>query len=62
MIATPSRVVGVGTSPKIAIPNIVAVTISKYCNGARVLAGALDIANPINRCARVAMTPTPIII
>ena len=37
-----------------------AVTISKYCKGATIVAGARDKAKVINKCAIMAAMPTPI--
>ena len=57
MIELPTMVDVAGTSLNTRYPSIVAVTISKYWNGANTLAGALPAAQTINMWPIVAASP-----
>ena len=57
MIELPKIVDIAGTSLNTRYPSIVAVTISKYWNGANTLAGALPAAQTINMWPIVAASP-----
>ena len=57
MIELPKMVGDAGTSLNTRYPSIVAVTISKYWNGANTLAGALPAAQTMNMCPIVAASP-----
>ena len=57
MTKLPIMVDFAGRSLNTRYPSIVAVTISKYWNGAKILAGALRVAQTMNMCPIVAASP-----